>query len=412
MTDSDTLPNIVPVILGGDIATYALGREFHEAYGITSVCVAPNPIGAITHSKLFSCFSIKALSREQILTAVQEISHQNPDKKILLITNLEPVISIIGQIREDFPENVISPTPSYEVVQRISNKDNFAKLCQANGLYTPKSETVHLAGNNPISPTQIDFPVVAKPSYSPIYTKFIMKGFQKVYYIKQQGQLDSLWADLRAAGFSGTFLVQELIGGDDTYMDSITMYINGRGRCTLFAGAQVLLEDHAPAMLGNPVAMITKPLPELWKHAELMLSDIGYRGYANFDIKRDPKTGHSIFLEVNPRIGRNNFYVAAAGENPMRHCVADLLYESDIEPVRVECEVLYTLVPLRLLNSYIRDPSLKKKVRSLIDAGLVFDPQRYDADRGIHRMLDVELTEYNQIRKFARYYPKPTDSSF
>ena len=37
--------------------------------------------------------------------------------------------------------------------------------------------------------------------------------------------------------------------------------------------------------------------------------------------------------------------------------------------------------------------------------GRSFDPQRYDADRGLRRMLDVELTEKNQIRKFAASTP-------
>ena len=31
---------------------------------------------------------------------------------------------------------------------------------------------------------------------------------------------------------------------------------------------------------------------------------------------------------------------------------------------------------------------------------------------GLRRRLDVELTERNQVRKFARYYPRPTDTSF
>ena len=44
--------------------------------------------------------------------------------------------------------------------------------------------------------------------------------------------------------------------------------------------------------------------------------------------------------------------------------------------------------------------------------GRVFDPQRYDRDRGLRRLIDVELTEKNHIRKFAQYYPKPTDTSF
>ena len=59
-----------------------------------------------------------------------------------------------------------------------------------------------------------------------------------------------------------------------------------------------------------------------------------------------------------------------------------------------------------------RDEALLAEVNSLVAAGKVFDPQRYDADWGLRRRLDVELTEKNQIRKFARYYPEPTDTSF
>lgn len=81
---------------------------------------------------------------------------------------------------------------------------------------------MRLAGNEPISPSKIAFPLVAKPAYSPEYANFINMGFKKVYFIERQEQLDELWTKLRDAGFAGNFLVQELIGGDDTYMDSVT----------------------------------------------------------------------------------------------------------------------------------------------------------------------------------------------
>ena len=42
----------------------------------------------------------------------------------------------------------------------------------------------------------------------------------------------------------------------------------------------------------------------------------------------------------------------------------------------------------------------------------MYDPQRYRADAGLRRMIDVTLTELNQVRKFKRYYPEPTDTSF
>ena len=208
-------------------------------------------------------------------------------------------------------------------------------------------------------------------------------------------------------------LVQELIGGDDTYADSVTLYIDSQGKTTLFASAHVLLGDHAPTMLGNPVAMVTQQVPELWERTSRMLAEVGYHGFANFDVKRDPKNpGRYVFFEVNPRIGRNSYYVCAGGVNPMRVTVADLVDHVSLEPQVAGEKVLYTLVPLGLLRKYVLDADLAAEVESLVRAGKVFDPQRYGCDRGIRRMVDVCLTECNQNRKFARYYPKPTDTSF
>ena len=90
----------------------------------------------------------------------------------------------------------------------------------------------------------------------------------------------------------------------------------------------------------------------------------------------------------------------------------DLVDGRGEEPRVVADTILYTLVPISLLRRYVRDEALLAEVNSLVAAGKGFDPQRYDADWGLRRRLDVELTEKNQIRKFAKYYPEPTDTSF
>lgn len=403
--------DILPIILGGDIGAYAMGREFHEAYGCRSVALVPEPISAIKHSRIFEHVSASSTDPAEVLATVEGIVRRNPGKTPFIITNSEPSIPAVALVHEKHPD-IATPTPSAEVIAQVSNKNRFNELCLAHGLDIPKTELVKLAGSRPIAPSAIPFPSVAKPDYSPEYAGLLNRGFKKVYFVREQAELDRLWGELRGVGFTGNFLVQELIGGDDTYMDSITLYIDSTGTPTLFGGAHVLLEDHAPSMLGNPVAMFTKPLPELWEKSARMLADIGYRGFANFDIKRDPKTGRELFLEVNPRIGRNSFYNCAAGVNPMVFCIEDLVCGKRMEPTRVEEEILYTLVPIRLLRRYVRDPELATRVERLVAAGKVFDPQRYARDRGLRRMLSVELTEFNQIRKFARYYPEPTDTSF
>lgn len=406
--------DILSVILGGDIGAYALGREMHEAYGIPSVCVAEGPIGAIRHSKIFSHVPVAHATAADVVPALSKLADEaaTNGKRVFLQANTDALIDVINEAMPQLPDNVVSMVPSPEVISRVGDKAEFAKLCQQFGLETPRTEVVTIGTGATVEKSRIPFPLVAKPAVSARYAHFLGMGFKKVYFVERQEQLDRLWARLEEAGFEGTFLVQELIAGDDTYMDSMTLYLSSHGGATMFGAAHVLLEDHAPTMLGNPVAMITCQMPNLWERASAMLESIGYRGFANFDIKRDQRTGRTIFLEVNPRIGRNSYYNCAAGVNPMTHCVPDAMDGQAVELESLDREILYTLVPLSLLRRYVRDPRLLAKVNELADLGAVFDPQRYDADCGLRRMLDVELTERNQVRKFAKYYPEPTDTSF
>lgn len=409
--DSDFPADFIPIVLGGDIGAYALGREFHEAYATKSICLTDLTVGAIKYSRIFVHVPARATDPGNVQRAIAAIHDRFAGKKLLVITNSEACIPAVLAARRDLPY-VLTPTPDAQVIDLVSHKDRFTELCQQHGLDVPATEAVQLAGTTPIPPCRLPFPVVAKPAYSPDYAGYMSQGFKKVYFVEAQEQLDALWADLRAAGFSGAFVVQELVPGDDTYMDSVTIYIDSNGRPTLLGGANVLLEDHAPSMLGNPVAMITARMPQIWERCTQMLLAVGYRGYANFDVKRDPRTGRALFFEVNPRIGRNSYYNCAAGVNPMRMAVEDLVFGRALETADVTGEVLYTLVPLRLLRRYVRDGQLRDRMESLVAAGKVFDPQVYREDRGLRRAVDVQLTRLNQYRKFKRYYPQPTDTSF
>ncbi|MDD6358511.1 MAG: ATP-grasp domain-containing protein, partial [Parafannyhessea umbonata] len=337
-----TRSDIVPVVIGGDIGAYALCREFHQAFGVRAIALNTGFIGAIEHSRIIEPRTVASLEPKDVVPAVSAIAQTSEGRRVLLVGNTDQLIELLEDIAAQLPKNVTCLCPPRDAFEAVCDKATFSRLCREHGLDVPAMDVVHLAGTDLIAPTQIAFPVVAKPAVSADDYHLIVQGFKKVYYMTEQSQLDALWAELRAAGFAGDFLVQELIGGDDTYMDSLTIYIGRDGKPLMLGGAQVLLEDHAPAMLGNPVAMITRQNPEQWQKAAAMLSDAGYRGFANFDIKRDPKTGRELFLDCNPRIGRNSFYNLAGGVNPMEVAVLDLVDGRGEEPRVVADTILYT----------------------------------------------------------------------
>ncbi len=411
MKRTPTRTDIVPVILGGDMASYPMAREFHEAFGVRSICVVPEPIKIIERSNFIDVHYVESMGEDDLKTALTTIANEHPNQKVILMANSDPVVERLERISGELPANVLSALARHDLIERVSDKIEFACLCEQYGLDAPHSEVVHVGGTDPIAPSQIAFPLIAKPAVSSAeYFKLYAKGFQKVYFLHSQAELDDLWARLRAEQFSGDFLVQELIAGDDTYVDMITCYVNQRGKVTLFVSSQVLLEDHNPALYGNPVAMITRPMPELWEKVAAMLQDLGWRGFANFDMKRDPATGRVIFMDFNPRLGANSYYACVGGVNPMAALVADLVDGTD-EVMRINRKGLYSRARAGLVRRYLTNPALRAEFDQIVKAKEVSDPMRYKCDSLAARAIGLAM-ELNYDRKFKRFYPKPTDTSF
>ena len=104
--------------------------------------------------------------------------------------------------------------------------------------------------------------------------------------------------------------------------------------------------------------------------------------------------------------------MTAAGHNPMIPMVDDLVRGVERSPEEVNEEILYSMVPDRLLLRYIREPELAQRVRNLIREGKRFDPLFYSADSDLRRSLTLHLQKLNHYRKFHRYYPQANDRSF
>lgn len=402
-----------PVILGADIGVYALARSFHEAYGVTSVVVAGAALGPVAHSRIVRHEIVAdGHDPQQLVDRLLEVAQAHPDDKLLLMANSDWLVRVVVQHRGVLEQHYVVPFLSEDLLDKISDKATFAQICTDLGISVPRTIVQDFSGPWAAAPVDLDYPLIAKAASSADYQDVEFEGKKKVFEIATPDELSWLWQALRDAGFQGRFVVQELVPGDDTQMRSITAYVDSRGEITLLCSAHVLLEEHTPSGLGNPAAMITTRDDEMLDQARTFLASTGYRGFANFDVKVDPRSGKFRFFEVNPRIGRNNYYVTAAGANPMRFVVEDQVDGIAVEPVVVEREILYSVVPHRLLLRYVKDPALNARVRRLMRAKAVAHPLRYARDQSPRRRLYVAMALVNQVRKFRRWYPEVTSTGF
>lgn len=404
---------MVPVVVGGDIGAYALLRAFHDHTGTPGVVVARVHTRPFTDTRIAQQVIADVEDPDALVAALLDIARQRTGQRLVLLSNADWYVETIVKRRAELEPHFEIPMCSTEVFDRVSSKERFQADCEALGIPVPRTVPVRFASGAPVADGDLDaltYPVIGKASSSAEHHYVDYPGKLKVAHLESRAEVDDLLGRLAAAGFTGTYLVQELIPGDETQMRSLTAYRDARGVVTMLCTGRVLLEEHTPGTLGIPAAILTEQYADAMDAMSAYLDAVGYRGFANADYKFDERTGRHVFFEVNPRIGRNNWYATAAGVNPARFVEADL-DGALIEPVRADREVLYSVVPIGLLKRYLLDPGLKARVAAAARRG-VARPLHNPADGSLKRRAVIAAFTWNYRRKYRRHYPRPTATGY
>jgi D-aspartate ligase len=408
-------PDFDVVMLGTDIGIYGLARAFHERYGIVSTVISRVVAGPIKNSRIINAIDIgETAARPETLAALEAEGRKRKaaGRTTLLLSNADTFSRMLSDKAEWLRQWYVVPAVDGAVLDLTADKVEFARVCEELDIPTPRTLVQDFSGADAAdwTPDDVDlaFPVVAKPAVGAAYEGLKFEGKQKIFMVDTPERLREIFSLVKGAGFRDRFVVQELIPGDDTAMRSITAYVDSSGEVTLLATAQVLLQEHQPLAIGNPAAMVTTPFPELMDQAERLLKHVGYRGFANFDVKLDPRDGVTKFFEMNPRIGRNNYYVTAAGANVAEFITTDLIEQRSHTQVVVRNEILYSVLPQPLLRRYLSGDA--KALHQRASAKGVHHPLVYPDS--LWRKAYVVAAKANFVKKYAKYYPKPTASGF
>jgi len=297
----------------------------------------------------------------------------------------------------------VIPYIGEELLNRLVLKDSFYDICEQNGVPYPKTYVYDCANPPEKLELPFDFPVIAKPASSAEYHYAQFPGKKKVFKFDTMEQLEEMLANLRASSYSYKFLIQDFIPGDDTGMRILTAYCDRDSKVRFMSFGQTLLEDKGDMGIGNPVAIINRVDRTVMDHAKRLLEAVGYTGFANFDIKYDPRDGNYYYFEVNTRLGRSNYYVTGSGYNVVEWIVDDLIYGRDFADELViadNTESLYTVVPKSVLMDWVKDPELRAEVQRLWAAGKVANPIDYPVEEKFIRKIYPRVFDNKQKKKF------------
>ncbi|MBD7916743.1 carboxylate--amine ligase [Cellulomonas sp. Sa3CUA2] len=404
-------PRLQPVVLGGDVGAYSLARTFHEAYGVRSVVVSSVSTGLVRHSRILENVVEPGIDDgPTVVRRLRAIAEQHPGTDRVLLGSADWLVRTIVENRAQLEDLYTIPYVDVATLDKVTDKVLFGELCAELGIDHPAT-VVHdvQAGGTPDT-SALRFPVIAKAADTAAYHLVEFPGKKKVFTVDSPAELADLLARVQASGYQGRFVVQDLIPGDDSGMRILTCYSDTTGRVRFSGFGHVLLEEHTPGALGNPAGIVTGHDEEIVAQAVRLLEHLGWTGYANFDLKFDPRDGRTVFFELNPRLGRSNFYLTAGGRNTaelyVREHVQGLPPLPDGAPDHLTEPHLYTVLPRWLLRRYVADPALRARTRALGRAHRATNPLWYRAEVDPRRLAYLAVAQANQVRKYRRYYPR------
>ena len=365
---------ILPVLIGADMNCYTLARAFHEAYGVRSYAFGRWAMGDTMYSRLVRFTAVPDIdSADTLLRTVTDFAAAHADKTLIVMGCTDDYASLLMDVRDKLPANCIAPYITPELRDKLVSKADFYALCDKYGIPYPKT----FCAEGPmdaaaLSPEALGFayPVIVKPSSSILYWKHPFDGMKKVYTAATPEEASAILAQIYGAGYPDIVILQDRIPGDDSFMHVLTAYCDKNNSVKMMCLGHVGLEEHTPKALGNHAAIITEYNEPLMTKLKAFLEDVGYTGFANFDIKYDSRDGSYRVFEINLRQGRSNYYVTGAGLNIARYVVEDRVLGSDLGPcVMNEKETFWHSVPRAVVYKYVKDPAFVEKARRLVREG-------------------------------------------
>lgn len=413
--------DFTPVVVGGDIGAYSLARAFHEAYGIRTVVISRLAGWVVGTSALIDNVRCEDPFDADVLAPIlQQVADARPDGRLLLLLgSADATVKAIIRVRDEIglDERYIAPYISLDTFVAATEKQNFTRLCQQLGVDHPGTVVVDLAEEIPGDlEIPFEFPVIAKPAEVSEWKRIQFPGQNKVHTVASREDLLELLRTIRGAGYRESIIVQDRIPGDDQEMRILTVYCDQESRVRFASWGYTLLEEHAPGAIGNPAAIITGVDRDMVAQAQRLCTELGWTGYANFDLKHDRRDGRTKFFELNPRLGRSNYYVTAGGHNPVTWYVDEHLRGALPEEgpgsgigedgiLQEQPEVLYAVVPIALIKRYTTLPEARARLRRVLKARRIGNPLHYPGvDDSLSRRRYVLAAGLNSVLKFQRYY--------
>ncbi|MBQ7333031.1 MAG: hypothetical protein IJW38_01610 [Clostridia bacterium] len=374
--------NIIPTILGLDLNAYSVAVAFHSAYGVKSHAFGRYRCGLSDFSRIIKiefCSGFESI--DQLLPELISFAKKNSGKKLILVPAGDSYVEFVSKNAGVLKEYYSFLVPGEELIKKLTNKASFYRELSRAGIDYPEFIELNSGDNYHKKLSKISYPAVIKPSLSAEYWRHPFPDMRKVYYPADKDEAANIISKMRYYGYEDGIILQRLINKPEIYV--YTALYNEKSELDFGVFGKVVLEEAGKTSSGNHSAIITEERCELCCALDKLLGNLGYSGFANFDILKSD--GKYYVLELNARQGRSCDYIRCAGINIAKRLLFNLGISEDGGNTNYE-KIFWHYPPVNVALKYMnrKDKEEAESLRKLnrgysalsYQPDLIFNPIR------------------------------------
>ncbi|GAD15657.1 carboxylate--amine ligase [Lentilactobacillus otakiensis] len=407
--------DFTPVLLGSDFNAYGMARSLYEVYGKPVKAFAQTQLAPTRFTKIVDLELIPGFSEDPVwINTMKKIKARYADHKepVILIGCGDGYAELISKHKAELEDVFICPYVDYDLIKKLNDKENFYKMCDQYDLPYPKTKIISKAmyESGEAIEQPFGYPVALKPANSVEWLDIHFEGRKKAFIIKSDAEFKDVVAKSYDNGYTSDFILQDFIPGDDSNMRTLNVYVDKNHQVKLMCLGHPLLEDPAPAAIGNYVAIIPEFNQDIYNKVQTFLEEINFHGYANFDIKFDNRDNSYKLFEINLRTGRSSFFVTLNGHKLADWVVQDYVFDSLKDKPTLYANkdqsqyFLWLGVTPKIFEKYAKDNDAKKQAMEMISEGRYGDTFWYAKDKNIKRFALYKWMMHNYAKSFSKYF--------
>lgn len=403
------------MLLGSDFNAYGMARSLYEIYGQPVKAFAQAQLAPTRFTKIVDVELIEGFAEDPVwINEMMKIKERYADHEepVILIGCGDGYAELISKHKAELEDVFVCPYIDYDLIKQLNDKENFYKMCDKYDLPYPKTRIItkseYESGQQVEQP--FSYPVALKPANSVEWLDIHFEGRKKAFIIKSEGEFYDIVAKIYDNGYTSDLILQDFIPGDDSNMRVLNAYVDKNHQVKFMCLGHPLLEDPAPAAIGNYVAIIPEFNQEIYDKVKTFLEEIEFTGYANFDLKFDTRDNSYKLFEINLRTGRSSFFVTLNGYRLADWVVQDYVFDSlkdqktlfaNQDPSKY---FLWLGVSPKVFKEYAKENEVKDHALQLLDEGRYGDTFWYDRDRSPKRYALYKWMMHNYTKNFKRYF--------